>query len=260
LVWRKQTAILEWLAFPATERVRRILARINPGAIEARNLLHLQWALQDECVQQLLAHLPVISKDILRFVCHPDTRSRVAAKFLHQLAEDSAGLARTFDDDAHAPFDARPQWFKLWLDSNYMARYLGRDIPDAFKSLGQFQRWHDGLAMELQEGRTPEFREIATLNFASPPYPGTPSIKPLTTGKELLEEGTTMHNCVGSHHHRVLNGRYYVYRVDAPIRATLALECNDHGWQIAEIKGPYNQPIPQQLADAIHVNLLGRRH
>jgi hypothetical protein len=56
---------------------------------------------------------------------------------------------------------------------------------------------------------------------------GDADIVPITTIKELLEEGAVMHNCVGSYAEKVKSGECYIYRVLRPERATL--EISDSG-------------------------------
>lgn len=59
--------------------------------------------------------------------------------------------------------------------------------------------------------------------FPPPPIPGTDHIRPITSPVDLLHEGNEMQHCVASLAKVVVWGRYYVYQVHAPERATLGL-------------------------------------
>ena len=260
LVKKKQVAILDWLGFPATERVRRILTRITPEALEIRRLLHLQWALQETRTQDLLGHLPRITTDILRFVCCQDTRRRLMPRFLHQLSDESVPCLHDRYGNAGLPRDAR--YYELWMDASRMARDLDRSLPRWLHSIAQLHCWHDELVAELNDANrtnTAALRNnIAQAIFGPAPFSGTLDIKPVQSGKELLAEGATMNNCVASYYRLVLDGGYFVYRVMAPVRATVGIVRHSRGWEIDQIKGPGNLSIPAAYRDAIRMQLFDR--
>jgi len=71
------------------------------------------------------------------------------------------------------------------------------------------------------------FIDYGTYSFPPPPLPGDADIVPITTIKDLQDEGAIMHNCVGSYTEKVQTGECFIYRVIRPQRATL--EISDTG-------------------------------
>ncbi len=71
-----------------------------------------------------------------------------------------------------------------------------------------------------------------------PPVPGTSDIEPIRTGAELILEGLSQNNCIGSAYKQpVITGRHYYYRVLAPERASLCIAKHADGcWFRLELK------------------------
>jgi len=243
LLNKRQLVIMDWLGLPATERVRRILMRIPPAALLARKLPQLNAALHRPYCQELLAHLPVISEPVLRFIYHEDTSYRLTPKFIHQVAEQG-------DTERGTALDPR---FSLWLDAIRMARELEYPRPEKLLSIGHLTRWHDEMAAAYNRGtRAHQLRErIKAARFNAAPFEGSPGIEPIHSGEDLVEEGRAMDHCVASYHAQIEEGRYFVYRVTIPVRATLGVEKCNGRWVIHEIKGFRNKNIARSDQDAI---------
>lgn len=259
LLKRPQSAILEWLGFDPSERVRRILKRIAPSALEARRLSQMQAALNRPEVQSLLAHLPLISKDVLRFICFDETCGRVTASFLHELSSEAE---RRRLDPLIPPFRIdEPERFHLYLDARRMALEMGREIPAQLRSTKHLERWHDEMAEVLNRANDAGAEQmrsvIRKLNFGPPPLPGTSDIQALETGDELIAEGQVMGHCVASYYSDILSGRYFVYRVTSPIRATLGLRFESGTWQVDQIKGEGNRQISTIAEEEVWLRLNG---
>ena len=89
--------------------------------------------------------------------------------------------------------------------------------------------------------------------FPPPPLPGTDSIVPIVSVQELIEEGRKQANCVGSYDSRVKDGKYYVYQVLSPQRATLAIvQSADSNWRIDELKTRGNNPASKETLGAVN--------
>jgi len=89
------------------------------------------------------------------------------------------------------------------------------------------------------------------IDFPEPPYAGTASIVPLSTLRDLVEEGIQMRHCVSAYAHRVAVGDYYVYRVLKPVRATLAIFWYNNHWVCSQLKGAGNTMISRADREAI---------
>jgi hypothetical protein len=87
-------------------------------------------------------------------------------------------------------------------------------------------------------GLSRELLEVPFENLAS-------YIIPLRTIDEIVHEGVEMSHCVGEPGRIIaaLRGDYAVYRVERPVRATLALRKSDNGWQLEELRGKKNARI-----------------
>ena len=138
-----------------------------------------------------------------------------------------------------------------------MADELGRDLSRRrFRDPARIAALHDELASAYareHEG------ELLRCRFGRPPFPGTPELVPLTTPRQLIEEGRLMRNCVAGYAPRVEKRRAYVYRVMRPERATLALTRAPSGaWKVGEL---YRAGNAWTTGSPIKIGLLRvRRH
>ena len=242
LLKKPQVQIMEWLGFPATERVRRILMRISSAALKARKLPQLNTALHRPHCQELLAHLPMISEQVLRYIYCPDISNRLTPKFVHQVAAQG-DRERSVVIDHH---------FRLWLDAACMAKELDSPLPEKLQSIAHLTRWHGEMTRVFRSSGNSLLRaRIAALHFCAAPLQGTLTIEPIISGADLLKEGLAMSHCVASRYGAILEGNYFVYRVTDPIRATLGLRQSNGCWVVDQIKGYHNQEVAQSDQEAI---------
>jgi hypothetical protein len=97
--------------------------------------------------------------------------------------------------------------------------------------------FHNRLVDEMSRA------EIDTqVKFPPPPLKGTDAIIPITTARELVEEGRLQHHCVGSYITQVAwYKKIYVYRIVHPERATLAVIRRRGAWRIHELRLACNE-------------------
>ncbi len=240
LVHRPQARILAWLGFPATERVRRILRRIDPAALSARLLPSLRRGLSDDAATSLLAHLPRINEEVLRWVLRDEARRVATPAFLQELAAtaplDAGALPTPLGPgraDRVAPTLELPApMLRLWVDASTKSDWLGLARPAALRSVAQLRRWSRQVDVAMLD----HHERRATLppddRWAQPPWPGTDTIRPLVTPADLHEEGRAMQHCVESYAGLVAWGDYAVYQVLAPVRATLGLQRLGGDWRV----------------------------
>ena len=238
LITKKQTEIQEWLGFPATERVRKILRKMDPSVLRIRTLARFQWAIQKPRIQDQLAQLPRITGCTLDFICDFDAQPRLTSDFLHQLNDESL------------PLSEAASIFKLWLDLKFQLKMLGDCLPDTLHSLKQLRRLHNLISIKYLQANIGSIRYAI---FGMPPYRGTNEIVPITTGNDLVAEGKAMSHCVASRASLIRQDSYYVYRVTSPVRATMAITQVCQSWKIAELKGADNLCFSDELAmDLLH--------
>jgi len=92
-LYKKQKDILEWLMFPATNKVRNIIRRIDNGAININSLVHLrQSSLDRPDTLKVLSHLDSINADILRIVTDQNLHKSVTETFIEDISIGAALL------------------------------------------------------------------------------------------------------------------------------------------------------------------------
>jgi hypothetical protein len=277
---RKQVRIQEWLGLPATERVRRILRRIDPVAMTGRLLPQLRRGLGDDVVTGLLAHLPCISEEVLRWVLWEQTRRAVTPAFLHELAAvapfdssvlilpDAIATVPIARDVLAAPGDGADSplaptletpapYLRLWMDGCNKSAWLGLAQPSPLRSVAQLRRWH----REVDEAMLQHHLERCSLpsdtEWAAPPWPGTASIQPLATALDLHEEGCALQHCVEAYSGLVASGDYAAYRVLEPVRATLGLHRPAGDWVVHQLQAGPGIDVPKELKAEIIRTLTG---
>jgi hypothetical protein len=124
--------------------------------------------------------------------------------------------------------------------------------PREFVSLHRLQTAHDELTERLAE------REGYAMpaRFPPPPFVGTETIQPVRTPGELVQEGREMHHCVAVRAGAIAAGYRYIYRVLAPVRATLAIGRRGASWDCDEIRGVCNKAVPPEIQRAVMQQLL----
>jgi len=241
LVWKKQKAIQEWLGFPGTEPVRRLLAKITPEAVNVEGLLYLREALRNPSCLELLRHLPKLNRAALMLAVDRRTMEHVTPKLLEDTLENPT--AKTIGGE----FDGRQDIYKLMLHTVRMAWLVDWEkCPKTFCSVKSVATVHDELASRLDAIRLKKKYNIPD-RFIDPPFPGTEHIIPLTTPEELIREGYLQKNCVGTYVFEVIHGWEYVYRVEQPVRATLAVANKWGSWVQHGIFKACNQPIEARV-------------
>lgn len=240
LITKPQAQILAWLGFEPCERVRRILRRVDPAVLHGRMLPGLQRGLSHPQVQASLAHLPKVCAEVLPFVMHRITMQRLTTRFLLDVQASAAKRVVSGGDFSDSSF-------RLWCDALRMAFELQAEPPAILRSVRQVERWHDELVHRYNRLAPTEWARRIDLDddlvFPPAPFDDRPGVEALVTHEALLEEGRAMAHCVGSYGYAVAAGRYAVYRVTDPCRATLGLIRTPYGWAVDQLKGPRNRRI-----------------
>jgi hypothetical protein len=59
--------------------------------------------------------------------------------------------------------------------------------------------------------------------YPEPPIKGTETIVPVRNYQDLIDESEQQHHCVATYRGSIVNGRYFVYKILEPERATLGI-------------------------------------
>jgi hypothetical protein len=75
----------------------------------------------------------------------------------------------------------------------------------------------------------------------------------LTSPLEIGLEGASQHHCVGSYAHEAKRGKYQVFRIEGPERATLGLfQRGPKFWAVDQVYGACNQVVSEKCRDAAY--------
>ena len=263
---KKQRDLLEWLGYPGTEPVARLLRKISPGAVTPSALHRLRLALlADPRTLKLLAPLPTINGDILELATIPKYINLLTPSLLREMAMRSPGVSVA--DRIHSglvvleqissPLTTKPfvnlrqvLRFREDAEKEFQAFLLRKEQAkqEAARRAEQerLRRWEEARLRSKKEA------ELRRLPFPPPPLHGTPDILPLTS-RELLEmEGREQNNCVAMHDLYVRRGGYYVYQVMVPERATLSIYRGRDGcWRRLELKVKNNKSAKAATEQAV---------
>ncbi len=235
----KQRDVLRWLGFPDTESMRRIARKIDVAALEIPQLRGLRTAMTDAGNRKRLAHLPRITKPVLRLAAD-GALTCLAPGYLREITElrprAAAEATRMIADTV-----------RMWR--------LARPTTSlhVFVSTAQVIGLHDHLAA------TVDWHAISgpQSDLPRPPLKGTSTIIPIESVAMLADEGRQERNCVGSYASRVKQRRLFLYRVLAPTRATLSIIRRSGAWTIDRLLGAGNQPVPSATRRVVETWLKG---
>ena len=229
LVTGRQRDLLAWLDFPAIESMVRLLRKVPPAACRVPWLLSLRRLAKDPWAAPQLRHLPRLNATALTLLGYRGLQSSLTPALVRELTLGS-------------PDGEISSAVRMLEDTWQMGVLVGHVRRTPFRSLRKLRRVHDTYVAALREQR----RQVALEEagpFPEPPVPGTPDIVPLTSARDLIEEGEAMQHCVAIYAARVLAGGCYVYRVLRPERATVCLARTEHGWVLEQCAGVANAVV-----------------
>ena len=222
----KHREITHFLGFSNSKVVARILKKIPPAACIRHRIKNFLDRLNRRELWKTMQHLEIIDEPVLDFYV---SMVNYPKNFLPRKSfiEDIVSRFRNHDE----------LWTECFLPLYNIFRYLDDEAHD-FESFEQMRNKYANVIDILRRQELPA-RER---KYPKPPFQESDFIKPIVNRRELFEEGFDQKNCIYSYDDRIIAGRYYVYCVLAPERATVSLrrESNGRGhkkvWRIEEIK------------------------
>ncbi|MBI4026236.1 MAG: PcfJ domain-containing protein [Verrucomicrobia bacterium] len=233
LLQKKQREILGWLGFAESEAARNILRKVIPKACCVATLLYLRQSLRDSSVTKALSHLPRLNAGAIRIATDPAIHPLVAPKLLDEIAHSRAEDGQT--PAAYALRDSH---------SMFQSLFPAKTFP-LVQRLADLRDLHDSLVHDLNRVG---LKELGLL-FPPPPFNSSSSgdISPITSSRELLEEGRLQHNCVAAYAKEVVTGHLYIYRFRSPEeRCTLSIMRRRSRWILGELKATANKPASEE--------------
>ena len=201
----KQRVLCSRLGLKGTEQQVRVLKRAASEHLHMRSIRKLKKLLRDREVCKYLRHQPKITSSIVSLLeRHPWLVRHPARSLINDLHDHET--LRCFEDVVQMLFDLEPLFncrtaAGLWRLHDRVVADLNAD--DGFRLL----RDESGRVLELP----------------AQPLLGNEVIQPLTTQQQIVDEGRAMKHCVASYIRRVIEGEYYLYRMEEPERLTIGI-------------------------------------
>ena len=238
----KHRKIAAFLGLEDSNAVLNILKKVPASACIRHTMQNFLGNLKRKELWKTLLHLETIDEPVLNFYGsmrnYPNyfTPNKI-------FVEDIAGHFTTYKE----------LWVECIRPLYHIFHYLD-DEKHVFKSVAQMRNKYEKVIQILNRQDLPA-RER---KYPTPPFKGSDVIEPISTRRELFEEGFDQKNCIYSYDEDITAGRYYVYRILAPERATISLtkESNGRGrrkvWRIEEIKTRANNPAGWETIDVVN--------
>lgn len=171
---KKQRDILVWLGYPGTEAARKLLCKVTPESISIPSLLYIRQSLSDDAMSNALSHLPRLNAGAIRIATDPNLLPFASSTLIEE-------ISRRREEDK------RPKAAYILQDSLNMFRLLfpNRAVPRPIRSLSNLAEFHDTLVDDYSHARSMNI----DISFPRPPMKGTEDIVPITSARELIEEG-----------------------------------------------------------------------
>ena len=201
----KQRVLCSRLELTGTEQQVRILKRAASANLLIKSIRKLKKILRDREICKYLRHQPKITSSIISLLeCYPWMVMRPARSLIDDLQDHET--LRCFEDVVRMLFDLEPLYncrttAALWRLHDRVVAELNAD--DGFRLI----RDESGRVLELP----------------AQPLPGNEVIQPLKTQQQIVDEGREMKHCVASYVAPVIDGSYYLYRMEEPERLTIGV-------------------------------------
>ncbi|MEQ1557854.1 MAG: PcfJ domain-containing protein [Methyloglobulus sp.] len=109
---------------------------------------------------------------------------------------------------------------------------------------------HDNLVNRMveQNRKHSGYEILGNKTYPTPPLSGIEQIEPILNSHGLRDESEQQRHCVAAYHSEIVQGRYYVYRILEPERATLGVSVfkkknGENSLRIDQLRGYKNQKV-----------------
>ncbi|WP_417514720.1 PcfJ domain-containing protein [Marinobacter sp.] len=234
-----RTTILEKVGLPASKSLVRLVNRMELSPLLPWELEGVFRSLAQPEFLAVLRHHPNLHLNHLRFLLRQGQPLWPGMLYLvdkHSSALDITWLCRMIRDTLTMAAGNLQRLKRV--SSRQELQELHDKLVERFNSMGsEAKRAAHAAALKQEHG-----------DYPAPPIPAIDGIEPLVSWLELLNEGSSMHHCVGSYDTFVALGEVFVYRMMKPERLTISLEHRNNTWVIGEVRGIRNaNPSPEAL-------------
>lgn len=246
----RQRDIMEVLGLPNTAAAVKLFRKIEPASLNGDNWSAMLGIFNRELcdTKSPLNHLEAINSGVIEILLDPVAARAVGPELLQEVAKDKAENHR--GRIVHMITGTLQMQEDLRDDGSHHAKRTH------FANLGRLRETHE----EVTKAYRRRIRQLIEANrhdndrFRNPPLPGIPGkIEPITSPKELVNEGEEQGNCVASYAERVREGSTFIYRVFEPERATLSIVKPSPfaDWRIGELESKYNTDVSGETEDFV---------
>jgi len=246
LVGLKRRDILTYIGLPASNSLARIIKRLALRKMTPWELDDVIAVLCDDAAIKLLRHHPNIHLNHLTFIrkfpgtLWPGSLNLVEAdsglQSINWACRLIADVERLSADNQKTLRQINSRQGLQDLHDRLVERFNANNSEDS-----EVFRRAKARALEKEHGPYP-----------APPVPESTRIQALKSWSALLDEGRTMHHCVGAYDIMVAAEEVFIYKMEEPERLTIALENKSGNWVLGEIRGYCNANPESTALELIH--------
>lgn len=230
----KRTKILSLYGLPESKAVLRFLYKYKPKDFELNEFNRVKEFI-NLFELSLISRVKNISYALIRWLIKEP-------RWIH------AGFVKNFDETYAL------QTLKIYVQDTFrMGRQLNN--PQIERNLLNCQtveeviQMHDRLIERINEI---SFEGLENIVYPIPPLEATESIIPILNHKDLMLEGREMKHCIASYHNRVFDGKYFVFKILKPERATIGLHNKNGKITVDQIRLKCNRIASEETKDKIY--------
>jgi len=225
LLGLKPRLILEALGLPACDEWARILSKIPVEHSRDYHIRHVIELCNDSKARSRLRHLPTITQEVSWLL-------RMERPILDMALLELAA--------------SQPVYRGLCLTDIIASIISKREMAvrePIWPYDGSIRNWEQLLRAERRNAR--RCGDVSE-QFPAPPVPleniseGL-TLVPLTTPQMVSDEASEMGNCVVDYLKSIQSGDHYLYRMEAPVRASVLLRRGRFCWELEELGPPFNE-------------------
>lgn len=224
---KSQIEMLEWLDYPATKGVIKLLRKVYMKRVDVTFFLNLKEVINDCQKLNLIKHLPVIKPSLIRLLC--EFKMNFTYHFL-------VNYQRKTINQQHR--------LKLLLSDCFPEKYVQWHHKFTNKDLTLFINHIDDY--DTDNSHHPIVSENRV--FPLPPFnvpDGFQQIEYVDSEDELLKESEEMHNCLHNYVEQCCYGTTQIFRILQPERAVFSVveSSAPKVLELSEIKAVCNKTV-----------------
>jgi len=274
LCGKKRLIILKEIGIQARSEILSVLGKVQFSHIDNRLFQAIGWLLGIDKWKQL-NRLPSIPFHMIKEASYPQAYDHPLLRYgVHQASwefirfkADKISKSRLCLSylKRQASKDEFDELGMLFNDASRMEEQLyGESSKKVIrcKTIFELEALHDELVELKREKDLEESEEVVRLGiYPMPPLLGTSAIQAIDNRLSLMLESIEQHHCVSSYLDMISDGKYYVYKMDEPQRATIGLTIDsDCCISLDQVMLKYNRKPSDEVLQIINDWLSDEKH